>query len=80
MYQLTPLAVTAAFDRKAVLEELAQARQTQQPVLARRAGTNLTGQSMDKAVVLDNSRYLNRVLELKLEESWVRVPPGVVCA
>ncbi len=30
--------------------------------------------------MLDLSRYLNRVLELNVEQGWVRVEPGVVCA
>ena len=80
MYQLAPLAVVTPRDREEALNALANAYQLCQPVLARGAGTSLTGQSIGEAVILDTSRYLNRILELNIDEGWVRVEPGVVCA
>jgi len=80
MYQLAPLAVMAPVGRQAVLKLLEQDRQTQQPVLARGAGTSLTGQSIGKAVILETARHLNSILELNLEEDWVREQPSLVCA
>ncbi len=68
MYQLAPLAVTAPVDSLAILQVMAQAQQAQQPILARGAGTSLTGQSIGQAVILDTARHLNRILELNFEE------------
>jgi FAD/FMN-containing dehydrogenase len=48
------------------------------PVLPRGAGTSLAGQTVGEAVVLDMSKYLNRVLEVNTEERWALVEPGVV--
>lgn len=48
------------------------------PVLPRAAGSSLAGQAVNEALVIDVSRYLDRVLEINREEHWVRLQPGVV--
>lgn len=45
---------------------------------ARGGGTGTNGQSLTPGVVVDTSRYMKEILELNLEESWVRVQSGVV--
>ena len=47
-------------------------------VTPRGGGTGTNGQSLTDGVVLDLSRHMNRILELNLDEGWVRVQPGVV--
>ena len=47
-------------------------------MLSRGAGTSLAGQCTDFAVILDFSRYLNRLLEVDADAGWVRVEPGIV--
>src|SRR5439155_484972 len=41
-------------------------------------GTSLTGQTVNRALVLDFARHMNRVLEVNSEERWARVEPGLV--
>lgn len=48
------------------------------PLLPRGGGTSLAGQTVGRALIVDVSKYLTRVLEVDLEESWARVEPGVV--
>lgn len=48
------------------------------PLLPRGGGTSLAGQTVGEAIVLDFSKYMDRVLELSPEERWVKVQPGVV--
>jgi FAD/FMN-containing dehydrogenase len=48
------------------------------PLLPRGGGTSLAGQTVGRALILDVSKYLDKVLELNLEERWARVEPGVV--
>jgi FAD/FMN-containing dehydrogenase/Fe-S oxidoreductase len=48
------------------------------PVTARGAGTSLSGQAIGPGVVLDCSKYLNRVGEVDVSGRRVRVQPGVV--
>jgi FAD/FMN-containing dehydrogenase len=48
------------------------------PLLPRTAGSSLSGQAVNAAVVIDMSRYLDGVVELNREEQWIRVQPGIV--
>ncbi|MCE9684777.1 FAD-binding oxidoreductase [Shewanella sp. AS16] len=45
---------------------------------ARGGGTGTNGQSLTHGLILDVSRYMNRVLEINAEEGWARVEAGVV--
>ncbi|WP_367867323.1 FAD-binding and (Fe-S)-binding domain-containing protein [Pedobacter sp. WC2423] len=47
-------------------------------LIPRTAGTSLAGQVVGKGIVVDVSKYFNRILELNVEERWVKVQPGVV--
>lgn len=53
-------------------------RQFQAPVLPRGAGTSLAGQACNFAVVIDTSRYLNRILEIHPSKNFAVVEPGVI--
>ncbi|MEZ8041255.1 FAD-binding and (Fe-S)-binding domain-containing protein [Vibrio sp. 1F263] len=44
----------------------------------RGGGTGTNGQSLTKGVVVDLSRYMNKVLEINEQEGWVRVQSGIV--
>jgi FAD/FMN-containing dehydrogenase/ferredoxin len=44
----------------------------------RGGGTGTNGQSLNSGIIIDCSQYLNQILELNLEEGWVRVQPGVI--
>lgn len=54
------------------------ARRMKLPLIPRTAGTSLAGQVVGSGLVVDVSKYMTRVLELNVEERWVRVEPGVV--
>lgn len=45
---------------------------------ARGGGTGTNGQSLTSGIVVDVSRYMNKVLEINAEQGWVRVQAGVV--
>lgn len=47
-------------------------------LIPRAAGTSLAGQVVGEGIVVDISRYFNKILELNREEGWVRVQPGVI--
>lgn len=49
------------------------------PILLRGGGTSQNGQCVNVAVVIDTSKYLNRVLEVDEQRETARVEPGVVC-
>ncbi len=45
---------------------------------ARGGGTGTNGQSLTYGMVVDLSKYMNRILEINVEEKWVRVEAGVI--
>src|SRR5437879_6479214 len=57
---------------------MAIAREFGAPILARGGGTSLAGQCCNVAVVLDTSKYINRIIDLDRQKRTARVEPGVV--
>lgn len=47
-------------------------------LIPRAAGTSLAGQCVGLGIVVDVSRYMNRILKVNSAEKWVEVEPGVV--
>ena len=47
-------------------------------IAARGGGTGTNGQSLTEGLVVDVSRHMNRIIEINVEEKWVRVQAGVV--
>jgi FAD/FMN-containing dehydrogenase/Fe-S oxidoreductase len=47
-------------------------------LIPRTAGTSLAGQVVGNGIVVDVSKYFNKILKLNEKENWVIVEPGVV--
>jgi FAD/FMN-containing dehydrogenase/Fe-S oxidoreductase len=47
-------------------------------VIPRGGGSSLSGQTVGPGLVLDHSKYLNRILDFNIEEKWVWAESGVV--
>jgi FAD/FMN-containing dehydrogenase/Fe-S oxidoreductase len=81
IYQRLPQAAvfpTGSHD-VAILARLAAKPEFKQVVLTPRGGgTGTNGQSLTDGLVVDLSRHMNRILEINVEERWVRVQTGVV--
>src|SRR5262245_54999587 len=78
IYEIQPLGVVIPRTHEEVFRTMEIAGDFHVPVLPRGAGTSLAGQTVCDAVVIDMSKYLNRVLEVNTEERWALVEPGVV--
>jgi FAD/FMN-containing dehydrogenase/Fe-S oxidoreductase len=78
MYQVEPVGVVIPRDADDVQAALTLASRHGVAILSRGGGTSLTGQTVNHALVLDFSRYMNEILEVNREEKWARVQPGVV--
>ncbi|MEL4166004.1 D-2-hydroxyglutarate dehydrogenase YdiJ [Pseudomonas sp. ZS001] len=81
IYQRLPQAAVFPLDVQDVqlLSRLAgQAEHSQVVLTPRGGGTGTNGQSLTDGVVVDLSRHLNGILEINVEERWVRVQSGVV--
>ncbi|MFH9990099.1 FAD-binding and (Fe-S)-binding domain-containing protein [Streptomyces luteogriseus] len=77
-YRVPPRAV--AFPRTAddVVAVVRACREAGVPVTARGGGTSMAGNAVGPGVVLDLSRYMNRILDIDVEARTARVEAGVV--
>ncbi len=78
IYQMTPLGVVVPHSLNDVRRTLSAARDEGIPVLPRGGGTSQCGQTVNKALVIDTSKYLTRILELDIENRRCLVEPGIV--
>ncbi|MBI3129066.1 MAG: FAD-binding protein [Candidatus Tectomicrobia bacterium] len=78
MYQIDPIGVVIPRSAEDVQKTVRIAAGHGAAVLPRGGGTSLAGQTVGRAVVMDFSKYMNRVLELDAEGGWVRLQPGLV--
>jgi FAD/FMN-containing dehydrogenase len=78
IYQIEPIGVVIPKHKDDVIATIKTANELGVPVLPRGAGTGLAGGAVGKAVILDMTKYMNKILEINLEEQWVRVQPGVI--
>jgi len=78
VYQIHPLGVVVAKSREDLIRIIRIASQFRCPITLRGGGTAQAGQSIGAGLQVDTSKYYNQILELNLEERWVRVQPGIV--
>ena len=78
IYQIRPRVIVLPKDNDDVKTAVKIAREHKATILPRGGGTSLAGQTVGNSVILDFSKYMNQVLELNVEEKWVRVQPGKV--
>lgn len=78
-YRQVPIGVVIPKTVEDVIQTLAVCREFQAPVLSRAGGTSLAGQCCNTAVVIDWSKYLNKIVELNIGEHFARVQPGTIC-
>jgi FAD/FMN-containing dehydrogenase/Fe-S oxidoreductase len=77
-YRQIPIGVVIPRTKEDVIAAIEIARRHGAPLLSRGGGTSLAGQCCNAAVVLDFSKYMNRVLEIDPEGKWARVQPGCI--
>jgi len=78
IYQIEPLAVLVPRGHNDVAAAVSLAARHHLPLLPRGGGTSLAGQTVGSAVVIDFSKYMNRILEVNLEQRFARVEPGII--
>jgi FAD/FMN-containing dehydrogenase/Fe-S oxidoreductase len=77
-YQMMPLGVVVPKTMEGALRAMALAREEGVPVTPRGGGTSQCGQTINRGLVIDNSKYLNRILSLDVENRRCVVEPGIV--
>src|SRR5882724_575040 len=78
VYQIEPRAVLVPKSREDVIFAVKLCHKFQCPLTMRGGGTSQAGQAIGSGVQIDTSKYLNRILEVNVEERWARVQPGIV--
>jgi FAD/FMN-containing dehydrogenase/Fe-S oxidoreductase len=77
-YKEKPLAVAFPKNNEDIKVLIAFARQNNTFLIPRTAGTSLAGQVVGNGIVVDVSKYMNKILDFNKEERWILVEPGVV--
>src|SRR5580698_3357985 len=77
-YRQVPIGVVLPRDITDVEATIAACRELGAPILARGAGTSLSGQCCNVAVVLDFSKYMRSIVTLDPEARLATVEPGIV--
>jgi len=77
-YRAIPIAVVIPRNVDAISETVRVCARHDAPITNRGGGTALAGQTCNTAVIIDSSKYCNRVLEVDPERRIAVVEPGCV--
>jgi FAD/FMN-containing dehydrogenase/Fe-S oxidoreductase len=78
VYKEEPVAVAWPKGVSDIRKILLFASKEKSSVTLRAGGTSLAGQVVSSGIIVDISKYMNKILEINENERWVRVEPGVV--
>lgn len=79
VYRQVPIGVVIPKTYDDIEQAVQICREYGAPILGRGCGTSLAGQCCNAAVIIDTSKYLNKILEIDAEQYTARVQPGVIC-
>src|SRR3954469_21005341 len=77
-YRMVPIGVVLPKDADDVMHVLAVCRRHGAPIVARGGGTGIPGQTVNVAVVIDFSKYMNKVVEMNTAGRYERVSSGII--
>jgi FAD/FMN-containing dehydrogenase/Fe-S oxidoreductase len=77
-YRQVPLGVVLPKSEDDILHTIALCKKYNAPILSRGGGTSLAGQTCNVAVVMDMSKYYNKILRIDEHNKTVSVQPGIV--
>jgi len=78
IYQVEPIGIVVPRSPEAAREAIAIAADAGVPVLPRGAGSSQCGQTVGAALVIDDSKYLNQLIEVEPAVRTALVQPGLV--
>jgi FAD/FMN-containing dehydrogenase/Fe-S oxidoreductase len=78
IYQVEPIGIVVPRSEEAARAAIAIAVEQGAPILPRGAGSSQCGQAVGEALIIDHTKYLNRVLEVDPGKATAVVQPGVV--
>ena len=78
IYSIVPLCVVAPRDSADIVATIKYAQAEGIPVVARGAGSGVAGESLCSGIVLDTTRYMNKIIRISDDAELVMCEPGVV--
>ena len=78
-YRQLPIAVVIPNTLEDLVSAVKFCQEANLPILPRGAGTSMCGQSVNAAVIIDASKYLNRIVHMDQAGQTAVVEPGVIC-
>ncbi len=78
IYQIMPAGVIVPRSIDDIRATLDIAKEFELPITARGGGTSQCGQTVNRGLIVDNSKYLNKVISLDVENQRCVVEPGIV--
>ncbi|MGQ9469670.1 MAG: anaerobic glycerol-3-phosphate dehydrogenase subunit C [Nitrososphaerales archaeon] len=80
IFKVMPMWIVIPKDEEDVIKVVNYAYNHKIPITARGSGSSLAGQALGEGIIIDFSKYMNKILEINEKESYVIVQPGVVLA
>lgn len=77
-YREIPVGVVYPQDEEDIINLVKYAENNNVNLIPRTAGTSLAGQVVGDGLIVDMSRHMNNIIEINVEERWVKVQPGIV--
>lgn len=78
IYRQVPVGVVIPRTYDDVIHTVGICHEYKVPILGRGCGTSLAGQCCNTAVVIDFSKYLNKILEINAKQKYAWVEPGLI--
>lgn len=77
-YQEKPQAVIIPKTVSDIIQTIHFAQENRLTIVPRAAGTSLAGQVVSNGVIVDISKYFDKIIDFDKENKWVKVQPGVI--
>ncbi len=78
LYQIDPLGVVLPKTKQDLFATVRLAKEFGVAIIPRGAATGITGGCLGAGIVVDTSKYLNRILDINYEEGFAICEPGVI--
>lgn len=78
IFEIEPIGVVIPKTTNDLHTAVAIARKYDTPIIPRGAATGITGGCIGKALIIDHSKYLNRIIEINYDQEYAICQPGVI--
>lgn len=78
IFEIPPIGVVIPKTIDDIIQTVLIAQKHNVPLIPRGAGTGIVGGCIGKGLIIDTSKYLNRIIEIDYENEYAIVEPGVV--